>query len=73
MSAYRDNLILRRDAVAQKIADLSEQNIDLPDASGPVSVDFTGKIRALYAELRELNDAIASADGGFEYWHEVDT
>lgn len=73
MATYRENLILRRDAVAQKIADLSEQNIDLPDVSGPVAVAFTAKIDSLYRELERLESMIAAAEGGFEFIHEVDT
>lgn len=73
MSAYRDSLITRRDAIASNIASLSASNYDLPNASGQTGIDFTGKVDAMYRELERLEVLIAAADGGFEVYSEVDT
>lgn len=73
MSAYRDNLIARRDKVAAKLAELDERNLDLPNATGPGLVDYESHKRGLYEELDRLEVAIAGADGGFEIYTEVDT
>ena len=71
MSAYQDDLITRRDAVADNIASLSDSNYDLPNSSGQSSIDFTGKIESLYKELERINALIAAADGAYEVTSEL--
>lgn len=56
----------RRDAVCRQIGELSRLNYDLPNASGPAGIDYTGKIRALYDELNALNMQISTAEGPYE-------
>lgn len=73
MATVLQNLQARREAVAQQIADLSASNYDLPNASAPHPVDFTGKIKSLYDELDMLERAIARAEGSWEIATEVDT
>lgn len=73
MSAYRDSLIARQNALAADIASLTAANYDLPNSSGQTGIDFTGKIDSMYREIERLDVLIAAADGGFELMTEADT
>ncbi len=56
----------RLESVVRQIAGLSATNYDLPNASCPDPIDFTGKIRALYEERDMLKQMIADAAGPWE-------
>ena len=68
MATLLENLITRRDAIGAELAALSASKPGgLPNASGPgANVDHQGYKASLYAELREINQQIAAAEGPFE-------
>lgn len=68
MATLLENLIARRDAIGVELAALSSSKPGgLPNSSGPgASVDHQGYKASLYAELREINQQIAAAEGPFE-------
>jgi hypothetical protein len=71
MATYLENLTTRRDRVAQRLADLEDEGLDKPDASGsPVDVARVAYKDSLYRELQELNQQISRADA-FEVTSEM--
>jgi hypothetical protein len=71
MATFLENLIARRDEVAQNLADLSAEGLDKPDSSGaPINVARIAYKDSLYRELRDLNTQISRADA-FEVTSEM--
>lgn len=70
MATYVENLIIRRDAVAQKLADMSESNEGfLPNTSGDgINVDMVGLRKSLLEELKQLNEEIRTANADDQSW-----
>lgn len=56
----------RLERVVRQIAELDQSNYDLPNASCPDPIDFTGKIQSLYDERDRLKVMIADAAGPWE-------
>ena len=62
-----DDLITRRDAICAELAAMASTTAGgLPNASGPDAIDHVGYKRALYEELRGINELIASISGPIE-------
>lgn len=59
-------------SVVKQISELDQTNYDLPNASCPDPIDFTGKIQALYDERDRLKAMIADAAGPWELEVEQD-
>lgn len=56
----------RLERVVRQIAALDQTNYDLPNASCPDPIDFTGKIQSLYDERDRLKAMIADAAGPWD-------
>jgi hypothetical protein len=63
----------RLERVVRQIAELDQNNYDLPNASCPDPIDFTGKIQSLYDERDRLKAMIADAAGPWELESIADT
>ncbi len=78
MATYRENLITRRNYIGARLAVLQNENsLDQPDANGPIDPERVAKIDSLYRELewlkKEIREATADEEGGFELYQEYDT
>lgn len=71
MATFLENLIARRDRVAQRLADLESEGLDKPESvDAPVNVKRIEYKDSLYRELRELNAQISRAEA-FEVTSEM--
>lgn len=63
LSTVIANLKTRRDDVAAKIAALSTSGLDKPTStSAGLTIDFEAHKSGLYAELREIDEALRKLD-----------
>lgn len=66
MATLLENLMARRDAIGEALAELAGTSLDSPDAGGPLAVERVAKIDAWHRELASLNQHIAAAQGFVE-------
>lgn len=67
MATLLENLIARRDAIGEELAELANNKAGgKPNYSGANSIDHVGYKDGLYRELEQLNNQIAAHQGPVE-------